>query len=101
VAVKASLEGVRRSCTPKAAGTELCNGKDDDCDGQTDEDFDLTTDEAAAPAQRLRGLPRTPGCQAAPASWPPATTAGRLRPQYDTGCEADRRHRREQLQRLP
>jgi hypothetical protein len=27
-------------------GAELCNGRDDDCDGATDETFDLTSDEA-------------------------------------------------------
>ena len=32
-------------CIPQALpGPELCNGRDDDCDGLTDEDFDLQTD---------------------------------------------------------
>ena len=30
------------SCTP--TGDEICDGLDNDCDGETDEDFDLTTD---------------------------------------------------------
>ena len=30
------------SCVP--GGTEFCNGRDDDCDDQVDEDFDLQTD---------------------------------------------------------
>jgi len=29
-------------CSPDAA--EICNGRDDDCDGETDEDFDLSRD---------------------------------------------------------
>jgi hypothetical protein len=32
---------VQDSCTPKAPGTETCNGVDDDCDTSTDEDADL------------------------------------------------------------
>jgi hypothetical protein len=36
------LDGGFDACFP----TETCNGLDDDCDGETDEDFDLTSDEA-------------------------------------------------------
>jgi hypothetical protein len=35
--------GVTQACTPGAAGTESCNGVDDDCDGQTDESLGSTT----------------------------------------------------------
>jgi hypothetical protein len=40
--------GCEYSCTPNAAseGVEVCNGRDDDCDGQVDEDFDLQGDVA-------------------------------------------------------
>ncbi|MBX3273055.1 MAG: hypothetical protein KF729_22520 [Sandaracinaceae bacterium] len=33
-------------CIPAAAMAEQCNGQDDDCDGSTDEGFDLSSDEA-------------------------------------------------------
>jgi hypothetical protein len=33
-------------CVGPAPGKELCNGQDDDCDGASDNGFDLTTDEA-------------------------------------------------------
>ena len=33
------------ACVTPAAGDESCNTLDDDCDGSTDEDFDLPTDE--------------------------------------------------------
>lgn len=33
-------------CTPSSTGIERCNGRDDDCDGRIDEDFDLMTDVA-------------------------------------------------------
>lgn len=38
--------GCEYACTPNAAtgGVEICNGRDDDCDGLVDEDFDLDTD---------------------------------------------------------
>ncbi len=35
--------GTTSTCTPLAAHTELCNGMDDNCDGQTDEGFGGTT----------------------------------------------------------
>lgn len=42
------VDGVPTSClgerTPSSA--DLCNGFDDDCDGKTDEDYDLLSDEA-------------------------------------------------------
>jgi len=31
--------GMTSTCTPRAPGTEICNGIDDNCDGQTDEGF--------------------------------------------------------------
>jgi hypothetical protein len=31
------------ACVPENNGVELCNGKDDDCDGEIDEDFDWTS----------------------------------------------------------
>jgi len=31
--------GSRPGCTPSGGGVELCNGQDDDCDGQTDEGY--------------------------------------------------------------
>ncbi len=36
--------GCEYECTP--TGAEACNGLDDDCDGETDEDFDLSSDPA-------------------------------------------------------
>ena len=36
--------GCEYACVPAANFTELCNAKDDDCDGVTDEGFDLLTD---------------------------------------------------------
>ncbi len=38
------VDGCEYACTP--TGEELCNGLDDDCDGQTDEEFDLRSDPA-------------------------------------------------------
>ncbi len=37
------MSGVLQTCTPGTPGTEVCNGLDDDCDGQTDEDLGSTT----------------------------------------------------------
>ncbi len=37
-------DGCELSCRPSADGFELCNGEDDDCDGEADEDFDLERD---------------------------------------------------------
>jgi len=36
--------GCEQLCTPQNGGVELCNGQDDDCDGTSDEDFDLRSD---------------------------------------------------------
>ena len=36
--------GCEYECIRSADETERCNGADDDCDGQVDEEFDLTTD---------------------------------------------------------
>lgn len=36
--------GCEYACAPSADPTEVCNYKDDDCDGQVDDGFDLTTD---------------------------------------------------------
>jgi MYXO-CTERM domain-containing protein len=37
-------QGGQTICVPlNSQGAEVCNGKDDDCDGQVDEDFDLAT----------------------------------------------------------
>ncbi len=38
------VDGCEYACT--ATGDEVCNGLDDDCDGSTDEDFDLSSDPA-------------------------------------------------------
>jgi hypothetical protein len=38
------LNGCEYACTPSAGGMEICDGLDNDCNGQTDELFDLTTD---------------------------------------------------------
>src|SRR3990167_5076939 len=35
--------GTSATCKPKDPGTEVCNGKDDDCDGAIDEDLGTTT----------------------------------------------------------
>ncbi|MBU0554137.1 DUF1565 domain-containing protein, partial [Myxococcota bacterium] len=37
-------DGCEYECTPHEFGVELCNGVDDDCDGEIDEDFDLAVD---------------------------------------------------------
>ncbi len=37
-------DGCEYACAKSASGQEECNGKDDDCDGETDEGFDVTTD---------------------------------------------------------
>ncbi len=37
--------GCEYECLPSAGGEELCDEIDNDCDGQTDEDFDLDTDD--------------------------------------------------------
>ncbi len=34
-------DGCEYACTPSALGVELCNGRDDDCDREVDEGFDL------------------------------------------------------------
>ena len=40
--VEACVDGITQVCDPGAeAVDEICNGKDDDCDGAVDEDFDL------------------------------------------------------------
>ncbi|MEZ4469713.1 MAG: putative metal-binding motif-containing protein [bacterium] len=36
--------GCEYACVPAADGVELCNLRDDDCDGRTDEDYDLAVD---------------------------------------------------------
>ncbi|MCA9526342.1 MAG: hypothetical protein KC549_08620, partial [Myxococcales bacterium] len=36
--------GCEYACVPAPDGVELCNGADDDCDGQADEDYDLSSD---------------------------------------------------------
>ena len=38
------VPGDQGPCTPVEAGGEICDGKDNDCDGMTDEDFNLQTD---------------------------------------------------------
>jgi hypothetical protein len=37
----ACVGGVPQACEPGAPASEVCNGQDDDCDGTTDEGFDL------------------------------------------------------------
>ncbi len=39
-----SVNGCEAECTPAADLIEICNGADDDCDGRTDEGFDLNSD---------------------------------------------------------
>ncbi len=36
--------GCEAECAPRDPGPELCDGQDNDCDGQTDEGYDLATD---------------------------------------------------------
>ena len=36
--------GCEIRCTPSADGFEICDGVDNDCDGESDEDFDFTSD---------------------------------------------------------
>jgi hypothetical protein len=37
-------DGCELNCTPSDDGLEVCDGRDNDCDGSADEDFDLQTD---------------------------------------------------------
>ncbi|MEZ4472463.1 MAG: putative metal-binding motif-containing protein [bacterium] len=37
-------DGCEFECAPSNGGVEICDGLDNDCDGRTDEDFDLQTD---------------------------------------------------------
>ncbi|MCB9538538.1 MAG: SUMF1/EgtB/PvdO family nonheme iron enzyme [Myxococcales bacterium] len=37
-------DGCETDCVVTAGGREACDGRDNDCDGSTDEDFDLSTD---------------------------------------------------------
>ncbi|MCA9526374.1 MAG: hypothetical protein KC549_08780, partial [Myxococcales bacterium] len=37
-------DGCEFECAPSNGGVEICDGLDNDCDGRTDEDFDLETD---------------------------------------------------------
>ncbi|MCD6498938.1 MAG: DUF4114 domain-containing protein [Deltaproteobacteria bacterium] len=39
-------DGCEYACMPSNGGQELCDGLDNDCDGETDEDFDLMNDES-------------------------------------------------------
>ena len=40
---KQESDGCEYACVPSNGGTEICDGVDNDCDGQKDEDFSLTT----------------------------------------------------------
>ncbi len=37
-------DGCEYACVPAASGVEVCDGRDNDCDGARDEDFDLRND---------------------------------------------------------
>jgi hypothetical protein len=39
-----SEDGCEYACTPSGSGADVCDGRDGDCDGTTDEDTDLGTD---------------------------------------------------------
>ncbi len=39
-----AADGCEYACVPFNGGVELCNGRDDDCDGEVDETFDVQTD---------------------------------------------------------
>ncbi|MFT3764893.1 MAG: MopE-related protein [Minicystis sp.] len=41
---QSDADGCEYACTPTNGGVEICDGKDNDCNGQTDEGFDVTTD---------------------------------------------------------
>jgi len=71
---------------------ETCNGEDDDCDGETDEDFDLDTD-----PDNCGGCERTcpevphgsPGCAGGGCAVSCDSGRGDCDGVYDTGCETD------------
>ena len=65
-------------CQLSESGAEICDGKDNDCDGSVDQGFDLQTDVANCGGLRpgLRLRPRRPPCApGASAAWRPARPA--------------------------
>ena len=89
------VDGCELICTPSNAGLEACDGLDNDCDGLTDEDFDLASDaahcgacgEVCGPWLQVAEAACAHGACVIQACDPGALDADS---QVDTGCEATR-----------
>lgn len=50
------VDGVLQTCTPKIAMAEKCDGQDNDCDGQTDEDYPELGHNCLIPQYMITGI---------------------------------------------
>ena len=79
--VKKCENGELSDCTAPMGITETCNGEDDDCDGETDEDFDVDRDGFTTCD------PEKPDCNDADSKVNP--DAGELCDNLDNDCDGD------------
>ncbi|PZR06388.1 MAG: hypothetical protein DI536_30425 [Archangium gephyra] len=87
--------GCEYPCTPSDAGVEVCNGVDDNCDGRTDEGFDLVNDPTNCGACNLTcsmsgNTVATYACNARTCAVGTCVTGrGNCDQNYSNGCEVD------------